>query len=469
MQVRRRISRGSRADRSFGLYRSAVSRDPKWVVAFGISNPKCLPTSKGLLSFDKRNAKSISGTRCCKTAADHPLSSRTPPRRARWLQARALLSLAPSVPEPGSARRTKSGITEALSVSSTPFAQRCSETNNPDDVFFSDFESYEPSLGAPAIFVCSPIFDDPKRVGLLVMQLSNTEFDRVVSGNRGWERDGPGPIRRLRDCRVRLLDAYDRPNLCREPREASRGYASPWRAEDKLERMKTFGTTVLQLEVRRPSVELALQGKEGPLSNWAARDEATLSPTRLCAWKVSPWTPASPPAESHWKHTGNTGGYRKGEDEDSKGSLSAPIRRGRCSTEQNQVLMRSQRPHSVVFTLNQQRVSRFQAYSPQLVDQAFTLPVNGQDIQSVLADQLGTWRNEHFSHLDLVCIQSAGLVGPDLHVCGFFKMKNVLQVAFQQQKIISTNLLTRMRGEDASSSRITPTRFTSNRNCSSES
>ena len=43
--------------------------------------------------------------------------------------------------------------------------QRCSETNNPDDVFFSDFESYEPSLGAPAIFVCSPIFNGPKRVG----------------------------------------------------------------------------------------------------------------------------------------------------------------------------------------------------------------------------------------------------------------------------------------------------------------
>ena len=141
--------------------------------------------------------------------------------------------------------------------------QRCSETNSPDDVFFTDFESYEPSLGAPAIFVCSPIFNGPKRVGILVMQLSNTEFDRVVSGNRGWERDGLG---KSGDCGIVGPDFLMR-TTARTFAENPERHIAVRRTrgvpEDKLERMKAFGTTILQQEVRLPSVELALQGQEG--------------------------------------------------------------------------------------------------------------------------------------------------------------------------------------------------------------
>jgi class 3 adenylate cyclase len=143
--------------------------------------------------------------------------------------------------------------------------QRCSETNNPNDVFFADFVSYEPSLGAPALFVCSPIFNGPKRAGILVMQLSNVEFDRVVSGNRGWERDGLG---QSGDCGIVGSDFLMR-TTARTFAENPERHLAVMRArgvpEDKLARMKAFGTTILQQNVRLPSVELALQGKEGTL------------------------------------------------------------------------------------------------------------------------------------------------------------------------------------------------------------
>jgi class 3 adenylate cyclase len=171
--------------------------------------------------------------------------------------------------------------------------QQCSATNNPDDVFFSDFESYEPSLGAPAIFVCSPIFDGPKRVGLLVMQLSNTEFDRVVSGNRGWEGDGLG---QSGDCGIVGSDFLMR-TTARTFAENPEKHLAVMRArgvpEDKLERMKAFGTTILQQEVRRPSVELALQGKEGTLEQLGSAGRSSFVSYMPLRVEGLPWTLAS--------------------------------------------------------------------------------------------------------------------------------------------------------------------------------
>ena len=154
--------------------------------------------------------------------------------------------------------------------------QRCSEASDPDAVLFNDFESYEPSLGAPAIFVCSSIFNGPKRTGLLVMQLSNTEFDRVVSGNRGWERDGLG---KSGDCGIVGPDFLMR-TTARTFAENPERHIAVRRArgvpEDKLERMKAFGTTILQQEVRLPSVELALQGQEGTIEQLGSAGRSSL-------------------------------------------------------------------------------------------------------------------------------------------------------------------------------------------------
>jgi hypothetical protein len=72
-------------------------------------------------------------------------------------------------------------------------AKQCRDTPDNQAVFFTDFKPYEPSRGAPAAFVCSPIVDRfGARWGILVIQLGITEIDRAVSGDRGWERDGLG-------------------------------------------------------------------------------------------------------------------------------------------------------------------------------------------------------------------------------------------------------------------------------------
>jgi methyl-accepting chemotaxis protein len=70
--------------------------------------------------------------------------------------------------------------------------RRCLVTENPDDVFFSDFAPYEAAQGEPTQWVASPIFDDQERLGVLGLQLSTDAIDDVLTGHRGWQKDGLG-------------------------------------------------------------------------------------------------------------------------------------------------------------------------------------------------------------------------------------------------------------------------------------
>jgi class 3 adenylate cyclase len=141
--------------------------------------------------------------------------------------------------------------------------QACRDNSDPDAVCLVDYEDYEPSLGAPAMFIASPIHDGNERVGLLALQLSIDEIDRVISGNRGWERDGLG---RSGDTGLVGADYLMRSNsrgLIQEPEAHLARMKARGIPQHKIDRIKAYGTTVLQQEVRLPSVEAALAGKEG--------------------------------------------------------------------------------------------------------------------------------------------------------------------------------------------------------------
>jgi PAS domain S-box-containing protein len=139
-------------------------------------------------------------------------------------------------------------------------------SDDTDAVFFSDFESFEPALGAAAAFVASPIWDGQERLGVLVFQVSNAEFDRVVSGNRNWERDGLG---KTGDTRIVGADFVLRSNERGFIENPERYFAMNMlkrRMSDvTVMRTRAFGTTALQQEVRLPSVEMGLAGKEGTI------------------------------------------------------------------------------------------------------------------------------------------------------------------------------------------------------------
>jgi PAS domain S-box-containing protein len=150
-------------------------------------------------------------------------------------------------------------------------------TDKSDAVFFSDFESFEPAMGAAAAFVASPIWDGQERLGVLAFQVSNAEFDRVVSGNRNWERDGLG---KTGDTRIVgsdfVLRSNERGFIENPDRYFAETMAMRKLSEDSKMRTRVFGTTALQQEVRLPSVKMGLAGQEGTIIELGLDDRQKL-------------------------------------------------------------------------------------------------------------------------------------------------------------------------------------------------
>ena len=144
--------------------------------------------------------------------------------------------------------------------------KRCLETNNPDAVFFSDFEPYEASKGEPTQYIASPIFDGDERLGVFALQLSTSAIDGLMSGQRSWQKTGLGETgNSVIVGKDNLLRSNDREYL-EDPEKFFAELTADHVPEQKLEKIQLYGTTILQLPTRVPdAVAAALDGKEGNL------------------------------------------------------------------------------------------------------------------------------------------------------------------------------------------------------------
>ena len=139
----------------------------------------------------------------------------------------------------------------------------CLASNNPDDVFFSDFERYEASLGEPTQWVASDVFDGQERLGILALQLSTHAIDDVATGRRGWRRDGLGQSGESNIFGPDYLLRTDVRPFLEDPEAFPAELKAEGASEEKINRIRTHKTTILQMEARPPSVTPALEGKEG--------------------------------------------------------------------------------------------------------------------------------------------------------------------------------------------------------------
>lgn len=152
--------------------------------------------------------------------------------------------------------------------------KQCVETDNPDSVFFSDFEPYEANRGEPTQWVAGPIFDGHKRVGVLALQISTTHIEDVVTGQRHWQRDGLGQTGRSNIIGPGYRVRTNVRQFLESPEKFLAQLKADGASEEKIERIQAHNSTILQVEIRRPSVTAALGGKEG----WAI-EQSPFGPT----------------------------------------------------------------------------------------------------------------------------------------------------------------------------------------------
>ena len=141
--------------------------------------------------------------------------------------------------------------------------RQCQATQNPDDVFFSDFEPYEASEGEPTQYVAAPIFDGSERLGILAFQLSTAAIDKILTGDRGWVREGLGQTGESLIVGSDHLARSDARKYLENPEGYLALQTDMGVREETLSRIRIFKTTILQTRLDYPSVDLALQGKQG--------------------------------------------------------------------------------------------------------------------------------------------------------------------------------------------------------------
>jgi class 3 adenylate cyclase len=141
--------------------------------------------------------------------------------------------------------------------------KECLATNNPDDVFFSDFEPYEASAGEPTQWVASPIFDGQERVGIMALQLSFHAIDDVLTGQRRWQKEGLGRSGESDIFGPDYLARTDLRPFLEHPEAFLADLRTDGIPEQNISRIRTYKTTILQLRARSQSVTDALAGKDG--------------------------------------------------------------------------------------------------------------------------------------------------------------------------------------------------------------
>ncbi len=143
--------------------------------------------------------------------------------------------------------------------------KRCVATANPDDVFFSDFEPYEASQGEPTQFLASPIVDGDERLGIFALQLSTAAIDEVMTGRRGWKKDGLGTTGQSVIVGPDfLLRSNVRPFLT-DPEGFLRTLKEYGVGQGKIDKIRLYKSTILQIQAKLPSTTAALNGEEGTM------------------------------------------------------------------------------------------------------------------------------------------------------------------------------------------------------------
>jgi len=146
-----------------------------------------------------------------------------------------------------------------------------------DFVQLVDFESYAPSLGAPAAFVAAPIFERGRRLGVVALQLPLDRIDAVMTGDRRWQEGGLGRTGETflvgQDGRMRSDSRF----FLEAPESYLEMVAQTGVPADVIQLMRTHRRTVLFQQITSVAGQAALAGRTGVVTQLDYREQSVLA------------------------------------------------------------------------------------------------------------------------------------------------------------------------------------------------
>jgi class 3 adenylate cyclase len=130
-------------------------------------------------------------------------------------------------------------------------------------VKFTDYSSYRPSYGNASAFVLTPLYDQSQLVGIMALQLSSEEIDRVMTNNQQWEKSGLGKTGEAiligSDLKMRSNSRF----LLQDPDGYIKSLEEHGAAPKLIERLRSSHTSILNQTVNSPSAARALLNQTG--------------------------------------------------------------------------------------------------------------------------------------------------------------------------------------------------------------
>lgn len=162
----------------------------------------------------------------------------------------------------------------------TSLAQAFEEARASGDtqfVKFTDFERYRPSLGAPAAFTVSTMFDGPDLIGVLVLQLPVTTINDLMTDNGKWAENGLGATGETYLVGSDYLMRSQSRFLLEDPKAYAEQVLQAGADRSQVDRALRFNTTLLEQTARTTQTEAALRGETGTLLSRDYRNAEVLA------------------------------------------------------------------------------------------------------------------------------------------------------------------------------------------------
>ncbi|HEY6599436.1 MAG TPA: HAMP domain-containing protein, partial [Pseudomonadales bacterium] len=127
----------------------------------------------------------------------------------------------------------------------------------------ADFQRHRARGGVPTAFIGTPVFAQGHALGLLVVELPADEIDRVMTGDRQWERDGLGKTGEVYLVGPDLLMRSNARLLIEAPERYAEELARIKTPQPELERILAEKSSILNQRVASFAAEQAIAGNEG--------------------------------------------------------------------------------------------------------------------------------------------------------------------------------------------------------------
>ncbi len=141
--------------------------------------------------------------------------------------------------------------------------QRALAANAVDFVWITDFQPYQPHLGAPTAWLVSPVGTEGKISGVMALPLPTRQINRIMTANKHWLAAGLGATTESYLAGPDDLMRSDSRLLIEDPQNYRREAVASGTPPDVVSRAIHLGSTVLVQPVNTAGLRAAQRGETG--------------------------------------------------------------------------------------------------------------------------------------------------------------------------------------------------------------